>query len=195
MDKQGDILLEYHSSDNLHMYEFKAERYIQKWVKKFPAEIDSKYACHKCMNDHGEIFLQNGEDKGTVCFSNSLQKQYVVSHKGKLQDISDGDLFYLENFGDNRHKIVVYKGHGTASTSRKGKAQKPEDPSEVVTLLPQWERMAKYPSVCRVQQYYVVVEYWNQALDVFNLQGIFLLACVSSGWFSTLFFHIMDGRL
>ena len=113
----------------------------------------------------------------TICYDNNLQKQYSVHHKGELIDNLDGELFYLETFGDDQYKIVVHKGdHSAGSASCKANSQK-EDFSNPLTLLPQWTDFETLPSVCRVQQYYVVVESSNRAMDVFNLKGLFY-------WFS-----------
>ena len=171
MSKQGDIILEDHNYEKLRMYQYNRERYSQKRAEKFPDEIDTINYCYKCINSRGELFLQNGTYADTVCYSTNIQKQYSVSHKGKLIDIIDGELFYLEEFGDNQFKIVA---HGAGPSSHE-ETSEGEGLSLPLTLLPQWKKRASLPSECRVQQYYVVVERFNKALDVFDLKGMFLI--------------------
>ena len=177
MNKQGDIVLGDYNAEKLHMYQYNRERYSQKWAEKFPDEMDSKTVCYKRINSRGELFLQNGWDKDTICYSNYMQKQYSVNHKGELIDIIDWELFYLAKFGDNQYKIMV---NSARSSSHKETSQT-ESSSLPLTLLPQWRESAYYPSVCRVQQCYVVVEWNNKALDVFDLKGMYLIVCITLG--------------
>ena len=171
MSEQGDIVLHDYNSETLGMYQYNRERYSLKWAGNFPDEIDPKKVCYKCISSRGELFLQNGTDEDTICYSNSMHKQYSVSHKGKLINIIDGELFYLEKFGNNQYKIVI----NSAGSSSHTETSQREVLSLPLTLLPQWRVAAHYPSVCRVQQCYVVVEYYNRALDVFDLKGMFLI--------------------
>ena len=175
MSKQGDIVLQDDNSDKLHMYQYKKECYTQKRAEEFPDEIDPKKVCYKCINSRGELFLQNGKDKDTICYSNNMQKQYSVNHKGRFIDIIDGELFYLEKFGDNQYKIVAHSAGPSShkETSQRGGLSLP------LTLLPQWRLLASWSSVCRIQQCYMVVENNNKALDVFDLKGMFLICWMS----------------
>ena len=177
MSEHGDIFLEDHNSEKVRMYQYNKERYSQKWAEKFPDKIDPKKICFKCINSRGEIFLQNDWDANTICYSPNMQKQYSVSHKGRLRDIIDGELFYLEKFRDHKYKIV---GHSAGPSSHKETPQR-EASSLPLTLLPQWRESACLPSVCRVQQYYVVAERRNKTLDVFDLNGVFLIVWISLG--------------
>ena len=170
MNKLGDILLGDFHTDELYMCQ-NGNYYFKKWAKKCPDEFKSYYT--KCINSQGDLFLQNDCDMETICYDNHLQKQYSVHHKGELIDSIDGELFYLERFEDDQYKIVAHKGDQSAgSASHKAKIQK-EDFSKPLTLLPQWTKSARFPSVCRVQQYYVMVEGFNRAMDVFGLKGLF----------------------
>ena len=173
MNRQGDIVLEDDDPDKLCMYQNNGNDYFEKWAKKFPG--DSEKGCYKCINSRGELFLQNDGDMDTICYGNNLQKQYSLHHKGELIDSIDGELFYVEECGNNEHKIVVHKEvHSAAPTRSKATSQK-GDFSLPLTLLPQWGGgYSPFPSVCRVQQCYVGVERFNQALDIFDLKGLFV---------------------
>ena len=180
MGKQGDIVLEDSDTDKLYMYKFDGKRYVQKWDKVIPAEAGSD--CFKAVNRDGDLFLQDKVDTDTICYSNDLQEQYSVKHKGELIDTIDGELFYLEDFKTffkNKERIRIYNiNHGAASTSHTGTAQK----GKPLTLLPPWKD-TKYsvPSFGRVQQNYVVVENLYNALDVFDPQGMFLFPLINCG--------------
>ena len=172
MNRQGDIVLEDKDPDKLCMYQNNGNDYFEKWAKKFPG--DSIKGCYKCINSRGELFLQNFIDMDTICYDNNLQKQYSVHHKGKLIDSIDGELFYLEKCRNNEHRIVVHKEVHSAGLTRSKATSQGGDFVQPLTLLPQWKNSNipfPDPSVCRVQQCYVVVEPWNVALDVFNLNG------------------------
>ena len=172
MGKQGDIVLMGYSN-LLYMYANNGIHHTQKWAKEFPAEIGS--VCDICINSHGDLFLKNytNENNPTICCNNNLQKQYSLRHKGRLIDSVDGELFYLEKFGHEQNKIVVHKDHSVGPTSHQATSQK-VDLSQPLTLQHQWKGMFCDPSVCHVQQYYVVVERMNKALDVFDLKGLFV---------------------
>ena len=169
--KQGDIVLEDYDTTKLYMYEFDGKRYVQKLDKIIPSEIGT--VCHKAVNSDGDLFLQNGTDKDTICYSSVLRKKYSVNHKGRLRDSIDGELFYVEVFNKffkTKWRIRVYNdNHGAASTSHTGTAKE----GKPLTLLPPWKD-SDYcsPSVCRVQQNYVVVDYRDRALDVFDPKGM-----------------------
>ena len=179
MGKQGDIVLEDNDTDKLYMYKFDGKRYLQKWDKVIPAEAWS--GCYKAVNRDGDLFLQNDEDKDTICYSSGLHKQYSVNHKGRLIDSIDGELFYFEEFkkfSKTKCRIRVYNdNHGAASISHKGTTQE-EKP---LTLMPPWENTSAEPSVGRVQQNYVVVEHWNRALGVFDPKGMFVFPLINYG--------------
>ena len=174
--RQGDIVLQDRYSDTLYKYETNGKCYTQKWAKTIPGEIhDSKFVCDICINSRGELFLKSRKDKNTptICYNHNLQKKYSVNHKGELIDSTDGEIFYLEECGDYQYKIEVVRqaDHCAGPTSRKAASHK-EDLSQTLALLHQWKGFCA-PSVCRGQQYYVVVEYWDRALDVFDLKGLF----------------------
>ena len=179
MSKEGDIVLKGTDTGKLYMYKYDGKRYLQKWEKVIPAEAGS--SCYKAVNRDGDFFLQNDTDKDTICYSSGLHKQYFANHKGELIDTIGGELFYLEkfkNFMKTKRRIKVYNNnHGAASTSHTGTAQE----GKPLTLLPPWRESAGYPSVCHIQQNYVVVERWNKALDVFDPQGMFLLPLINCG--------------
>ena len=173
MSQQGDVI--YDDTEKLYMYKYNGQWYSNKWFKQFPCEI--KEGCYKAVNRDGDLYLQNESEEleDTICYSNDLQKQYSVNQKGKLVDVIDGELFCLEKFKKLmkiKHRIVVYNvSQSKASTSHQESSQK----EKTLTLLPQWRDWAMYyPSVCRMQQYYVVVEHNNQVLDVFDLKGKFV---------------------
>ena len=159
------------------MYQNNGNHYFKKWAKRFPDEIDSHDACYKCINSRDEIFLQTDCDMDTICYDINLQKQYTVNHKGRLVDSIDGELFYLlANYVDKQrvNKIVVHKDRSAGPICRKTTSKR-EDFSEPLTLQPQWRRWYNLvPSVCRIQQNYVVVEHVNKAMDVFNWKGLFV---------------------
>ena len=172
--KQGDIALRGKNSNILYMYENNGKQYSQKWTKKFPDDMGLIFACDIYINSRSDLFLKNGinENNPTTCYNNNLQKKYSLSHKGKLIDSVDSGLFYLEEFGPMQKKIVVHKDHSVGSASHQATSQK-EDLSQPLTLQHQWKGLCA-PSVCRLQQHYVVVEYWNKAWDVFDLKGLFV---------------------
>ena len=177
MGKHGDILLHDRSSGKLCMYKYDGKCYVQKWDK----QGKWVYSC-KAVNRDGDLFLQEYSDKKrpTTCCSNELQEQYSVNHKGQLMDTIDGDLVYLEKykkFFRTRYRIVVHSdNHSSAATSHGETSQEKQS----LTLLPQWRNWTLCdPSVCRTQQYYVVVELNNHALDVFDLKGMFMFVCIS----------------
>ena len=172
MGKQGDIALKGYNN-LLYMYENNGIHHTQKWAKECPAEIGT--LCDICINSHGDLFLKNYtyENNPTICCNNNLQKQYSLRHKGRLIDSVDGELFYLEKIGKEQNKIVVHKDHSVGPTSHQATSQR-EDLSQPLTLQHQWKAMFWGLSVCRVQQYYVVAEYMNDALDVFDLKGLFV---------------------
>ena len=177
--KQGDIVLEGTDTGKLYMYKYDGKRYLQKWDKVIPAEAESGYT--RAVNSDGDLFLQNGTDEDTICYSSGLRKKYSVNHKGTLIDSIDGELCYLEefkNFGKTEQRIVVYNNNpGAASTSHTGTAQE----GKPLTLLPPWRESASCLSVCRVQQNHVVVGRWNYSLDVFDSKGMCLFPLINYG--------------
>ena len=183
MGKQGDIVLEDIKTDKLYMYKYDGKRYVQKWDKVIPAEAGCD--CYKAVNRDGDLFLQNKIEEDTICYSSDLQKKYSVNHKGSLIDTIDGELFYLQKFKKllkTKRSIglsVYNNNHGPASTSHTGTAQE----GKPLTLLPPWRESAYtyFPSVCHVQQNYVVVEHENRALDVFDPKGMFLFPLIYCG--------------
>ena len=181
MGKQGDIVLEDNDTDKLYMYKYGGKGYLQKWERKLPDNLSRRFC--KAVNSDGNLFLQNDTNEDTICYSNGLLKQYSANHKGDLINSIDGELFYLEEFKKffkTKERIRVYNNnnHGPVSTSHKGTTQE----GKPLTLLPPWKDSDYcFPSVSRVKQNYVVVEHYNNALDVFDPKGMFLLPLINYG--------------
>ena len=170
----GELIL---SDDDSQRYLYKMQHngddYQETWRKELPDGME--YHCFKEMSSAGCIFLQNNQDKKTVCYDASLTKLTELQVQGYLIDSISDEVFYRQGTAwGNDWQIIVHKTvmQGTSTSGVLASALQQLQLGQHRTLKPPSPRgWYDALSVCRTQQRYVVVETYTRSMDIFDQDG------------------------
>ena len=167
------ILSDWDSERYLYKMLHNGNEYIETWKKELPDEMVC--GCNKGVSSDEYIFLQNDRNGKTVCYDKSLTKTTELYIQGRLIDSISDEVFYGQGTAGKRDRqIIVHKtvmegkstSGGLASALQylqldRHKTLKPPSPHKWGSAL----------SVCRVKLSYLVVEWSNRSMDIFDEDG------------------------
>ena len=154
------VLTDYH---HIHLYRHDGRKYSL--VGKIPLPDDVSMHCCKAISGT-TIFVQGYTDDPTHQYdSTDLHQQGTLHHKGTLRGVlHPNTLVYGQKRAYDDWIVALHQPDG-----------------KVILKPPGARKWDSALSVCRTEEYFVVVEMWTKSMDVFSLQGnVLLLFCNKS---------------
>ena len=158
--ENGEVVLT--DGHHIHLHRHDGSKY--KPVGKTPLPDGITKSCYKAISDT-TIFVQENTDDPTHQYdSTDLDQLGTLDHKGTLRGVLyPSTLVYSRKRADGDRIIAL---------------QQPDD--MMILHPPGGRKWGITLSVCRAENFFVVVEYRKKSMDVFTLRGNILLFCCKS---------------
>ena len=148
-------------TDDHHIYLYRHDGREYSLMRKIPSPDDVTKGCLKAISDTA-VFVQQDTDKPTHQYDRTdLHQQGTRDHNGRLRDVLyPSTLVYGQRRASKDWIIALHQPDGKR-----------------ILQPPSTRTWGRALSVCRTEDYFVVVEKWKSSMDVFSLRGNILLLC------------------
>ena len=148
---------------HIHLYRHDGRKYSLVGKIRLPDDVTKD--CYKAVSDTTIFIQENTDDPTLQYYTTDLRQQGIVHHKGRLRGVlNPNTLVYGQKRVGGDWMIALYQPDG-----------------KVILKPPGARKWDMSLSVCRTEEYFVVVETVTKIMDVFSLGGnILLLFCNKS---------------